>query len=132
MNEFYCYKGLRNGGTFLLDETTTDLIKNDPYQIEGKVVTLVDNYTVGYGASNSVPLGFVEKAEPESSNSKRWVASVVWNQSREMIECAGSETAGSFAACDGKGGIVRSATPSNSRIWGVDTEGKVATVYIHG
>ncbi len=132
MNEFYCYEGLRNGGTFLLDETTHTAIKDKPNQIIGKVVTMTENYTAGYGSANSVPLGFVEMVEKESTNSDRFVVSVVWNQSREMIECAGSETAGSFAACDGKGGIVRSATPSNSRIWGVDAEGKVATVYIHG
>lgn len=132
MNEFYCYKGLRNGGTFLLDETTQDKIKSSPNQLIGKVVTLTDNYTVGYGSANAVPLGFVEMVEKEATNSDRLVVSVVWNQSEELIDCAGSETAGNFAACDGKGGIVRSTTPSNARIWGVDTAGKVATVYIHG
>lgn len=132
MNEFYCYEGLRNGGTFLVDEATHEKIKNSPNDLVNKVVTLTGNYTVGYGSANAVPLGFVEVVEKEATNSDRFVVSVQWNQSREMIDCTGSETAGSFAACDGKGGIIRSSTPSNSRVWGVDADGKVATVYIHG
>lgn len=132
MSEFYSYEGLRNGGTFLLDDTTKNAIKSDPKQIIGKVVALTANYTAGYGTSGATPLGFVEMVEKESTGSDKFVVSVVWNQSREFVECAGSETAGSFASCDGNGGIVKSTNPTNSRIWGVDAEGQVATVYIHG
>lgn len=131
------FEGLRNGGTFLLDSTTKTAIAQDPKQIEGKVVTLTDNYTVGYGSSGKIPLGFVEKVEPDKSGSTEWVVSVVWNQSREDIPCAGSETAGSYLACDGTGGVALSGTssaPVASRAvaWGVDATAKTATVYIHG
>lgn len=132
MSEFYCYEGLRNGGTFLLDETTKTTIVTDPKQILGKVVALVDNYTVGYGSSADVPLGFVEQVELEKTGSEQFVVSVVWNQSREDVMCAGSETAGSFLACDGKGGVVSSTTATSARCWGVDSSAKTATVYIHG
>lgn len=132
MAEFFCYEGIRNGGTYILDDTTKNAIVSDPRQIEGKVVAMTGNYTVGYGSSGDTPLGFVEKAEPERTNSNTWVVSVVFNQSREGIECAGSETAGDFASVDGKGGIVKSTTATNARIWGVHADNKTATVYIHG
>ena len=126
------FEGLRNGGTFLLDETTKAAIAQDPTQIEGKIVALTDNFTVGYGSANDVPLGFVEKVEQDKSGSSNWVVSVVWNQSREDIPCAGSETAGSYLACDGSGGVSASTTSTSARCWGVDATEKVATVYIHG
>lgn len=126
------FEGLRNGGTFLLDETTKTAIAQDPKQIEGKVVTLTDSYTVGYGAAKDVPLGFVEKVEPDKSGSSEWVVSVVWNQSREDIACAGSETAGTYLACNGSGGVSASTTATSARCWGVDATAKTATVYIHG
>lgn len=132
MPEFYSYKGLRNGGTFLLDATTAEKIKNDPLQICGKVVTLVDNYTVGYGSSGKRPLGFVEMVEHERNFSEQWVVSVVWNRSTEMVPCAGSETAGDYVACDGSGGVTTSANATPACVWGVDSDNKVATVYIHG
>lgn len=137
MSEFYCYEGLRNGGTFLLDTTTKTTIADNPKQIEGKVVTLTGNYTVGYGSSGNIPLGFVEKVELEKSGSNQFVVSVVWNQSREGVPCAGSETAGAYLACNGTGGVALSGTssaPVASRAvaWGVDATAKTATVYIHG
>lgn len=132
MYEFYSYEGIRNGATYLVDDTTKTALGADPTQIVGKVVTLTGNYTVGYGSSGDTPLGFVEQIEKESTNSAKLVVSVVFNQSRELIPCVGSETAGSFASCDGQGGVKASTTVTNTRIWGVDADGKVATVYIHG
>lgn len=135
---FYSYEGLRNGATFKLDTTTATAIKDDPKAIVGKVVALVDNYTVGYGTSGDNPLGFVEQVEVESnSNNQQYVVSVVFNQSREDISCAGTESAGDFLAVDGSGGVVTSGTssaakPSNAIAWGVDTTAKTCTVYIRG
>lgn len=132
MAEFYSYEGIRNGGTFLLDDTTKTEIAADPMQIVGKVVTLTSNYTVGYGSSGDAPLGFVEMVEKETGNNNALVVSVVFNQSREGVTCAGSEAAGNYAACDGTGGIVKSTTATNTRIWGVNATSKTATVYIRG
>lgn len=135
MAEFYSYEGLRNGGTFKIDTTTTTAIKDSPKDILGKVVALTDNYTVGYGTSGDNPLGFVEQVEKENGNSSNLVCSVVWNQSRMGIDCAGSETAGSYLACNGSGGLALSGTssaPKASRCiaFGVDATGKKCTAYI--
>lgn len=132
MAEFYSYEGIRNGATFLVDDTTKTTIAADPMQIVGKVVTLTSNYTVGYGSSGDAPLGFVEMVEKETGNNNALVVSVVFNQSREGVTCAGSEAAGNYAACDGTGGIVKSTTATNTRIWGVNATSKTATVYIRG
>lgn len=132
MAEFYSYEGIRNGATYILDDTTKTAIAADPMQIVGKVVALTGNYTVGYGASGATPLGFVEMVEKETGNGDTLVVSVVFNQSREGVACAGTETAGAFAACDGTGGIVKSTTATNARIWGVNADSKTATLYIHG
>lgn len=132
MAEFYCYEGIRNGATYILDDATKTALGTNPMQIVGKVVTLTGNYTVGYGTSGATPLGFVEMVEKETSNNDTLVVSVVFNQSREGIDCAGSEAAGNYAACNGTGGIVKSTTATNTRIWGVDTTSKTATIYIGG
>lgn len=131
------FSGIRNGASFHVDEATKTSIVSKPTQIEGKVVTLTGNYTVGYGTSGDIPLGFVEKIEPEKSGSSDLIVSVVWNQAREDIPCVGSETAGSYLACDGTGGVKISGTssaPVASRAvaYGVDSTAKTATVYIHG
>lgn len=130
---FYSYEGLRNGATFKLDSTTKEAIKNKPQDIIGKVVTLTGDYEVGYGSAGDDPIGFVEQVEVESnSNNEQYVVSVVFNQSREDIVGAGSEEAGSYAACNGTGGI-QSATAANStKIWGVDKQAKTCTIYIRG
>lgn len=132
MAEFFGYDGIRNCGTFVVDATTKTALGLNPKQIEGKVVTLTSNYTVGYGSSGDAPLGFVAKIEPEASNSNDLVVSVVFNQSQEGIDCAGSEAAGNYAACNGTGGIVKSTTATNTRIWGVNATSKTATIYIGG
>lgn len=135
MSEFYSYEGLRNGGTFLVDATTKTAIANSPTDIVGKVVTLTGNHTVGYGSAKDNPLGFVEQVEKENNNSGNLVVSVVWNQSREDIACAGTETAGAFAACNGSGGLQAAAAAdgaTSAKIWGADATNKVCTVYISG
>lgn len=132
MATFFSYQKLQDGGTFILDEATKKAIENDPLQIRGKVVTLTDDYTVGFGSSGKDPLGFVESVEPITNFNVPWVVAVIWNWSQEQIDCAGSETAGAYAACDGKGGIVTSNNPTRARIWGVDKEAKKSTIYIHG
>lgn len=137
MAEFYCYEGIRNGATYKVAAATKTALGNNVKDIVGKVVTLTGNYEVGYGSSGDRPLGFVEQVEKESVNSDTLVVSVVWNQSREDIPCAGSETAGAYLACDGTGGVALSGTsaspkPSNAIAWGVDATAKTCTVYIHG
>lgn len=132
MSEFYCYEGIRNGATYLVDESTKTAIASDPSQIIGKVVAMTGNYTVGYGSSGANPLGFVEMVEKETGNNDALVVSVVFNQSREGVDCTGSETAGKFAACDGKGGIIASTNATSAKVWGIHTDNKTATVYIHG
>lgn len=132
MAEFYCYDGIRNGTTYIVDDTTKTALGTNPMQIVGKVVTLTGNYTVGYGSSGDAPLGFVEMIEKETGNGDTLVVSVVFNQSHEGIACAGSEAAGNYAACNGTGGIAKSTTATNTRIWGVDATSKTATIYIGG
>lgn len=137
MAEFYCYEGIRNGATFKVAAATKTALGTNPADIVGKVVTLTGNYEVGYGSSGDRPLGFVEQVEKESTNSDTLVVSVVWNQSREDIPCAGSETAGAYLACDGTGGLALSGTSSapkvsNAIAYGVDATAKTCTVYIHG
>lgn len=132
MAEFYCYEGLRNGGTFKLNATTKTAIADDPSSIVGKVVTITGNYEAGYGAAGARPLGFVEQVEKENSTSGSFVVSVVWNQSREFIPCAGTETANAFLACDGTGGLKASEDPTNAVAWGVEATAKTCTAYISG
>lgn len=137
MAEFYCYEGIRNGGTFKVDSATKTALAGKPTDIVGKVVTLTDNYTVGYGSAGDNPLGFVEQVEYEVSNKDVLVVSVVWNQSREGIACAGSENAGDYLACNGTGGLALSGTSSapkasSCKAWGVEGTAKTCTVYISG
>lgn len=137
MAEFYSYEGIRNGATFKVNSTTKTAIKDNPSQIVGKVVTLTGNYEVGYGTAGDRPLGFVEQIEKENVNSDTFVVSVVWNQAREDITCAGTETAGSYLACDGTGGLALAGTssapkPSSAIAYGVDATNKLCTAYIHG
>lgn len=132
MAEFYCYEGIRNGATFIVDDDTKEAITGNTSDIIGKVVTLTDMYKVGYGSAGAAPLGFVEQVEKENVNSDNLVVSVVFNQAREEIPCAGSETAGAYAACDGSGGLKSSTSATNARIYGVDSTEKTCTVYISG
>lgn len=137
MAEFYCYEGIRNGATFKVDSTTKTSIKDDPKKIVGKVVALTGNYTVGYGSSGANPLGFVEQVEKENTTSEELVVSVVWNQAMEDITCAGTETAGSYLACDGTGGLALSGTssapkPTSTVAYSVNATEKTCTAYIHG
>lgn len=130
MKDFYCFEGIRNGATLVVDNATYTAIKNDPTQIVNKVVTLTGNGEAGYGSSGANPLGFVETVEKEMTNSDRLVVAVVFNQARENITCASGATAGNFLACDGTGGLTKSTTPTSAKAYSVD-EG-FATVYIHG
>lgn len=132
MAEFYCYEGIRNNGTFKLNETTKTAIKDDPKSIVGKVVTITGNYEVGYGAAGERPLGFVVQVEKETTNSENMVVSVEWNVCREETPCAGTETAGAFLVCDGTGGFKASTDPSNAVAYGVDATAKSCTAYISG
>lgn len=129
MNDFFCWEGIRNGATWVLDTTTKTAIAENPKQIEGKVVTVTGDGEVGYGASGKNPLGFVEKVEKELTNSDRLVISVVFNQAREGITCAGA-AAGDFLACDGTGGLTKSTAATSAKAYSV-ADGK-AVVYIHG
>lgn len=137
MAEFYCYEGIRNGATYKVATATKTALGSNVKDIVGKVVTITGNYEVGYGSSGDRPLGFVEQVEKESVNSDTLVVSVVWNQAREDIPCAGSETAGAYLACDGSGGLALSGTSSapkvsNAVAYGVDATAKTCTVYISG
>lgn len=132
MAEFFCYEGIRNGATFKLAEATKTAIKSKPSDIVGKVVTMTGNKEVGYGSAGDMPLGFVEQVEKESVNSETFVVSVVWNQAREDIPCAGSETVPTFAACDGNGGLKAATAITSAKLYDVDATAKTCTVYIHG
>ncbi len=132
MAEFYSYEGIRNGATFKLSEDTKNVIKDKPSDIVGKVVTMTGNKEVGYGSAGDQPLGFVEQVEKENTTSEAFVVSVVWNQSREDIPCAGSESVPTFVACDGNGGLQASTSPTSAKLYDVDTEARTCTVYIHG
>lgn len=134
MGEYYSYEGLVNGGTFKVDETTKTAIEDSPTDLIDKVVTLTGNFEVGYGSSGNRPLGFVETVELEGfdNGDKTFVVSVLWNKSAEDIPCAGSETAGSYLACDGKGGLTTSSSATNAVAYGVDAENKTCVAYIHG
>lgn len=136
MAEFYCYEGIRNGATFKVAAATKSKL-DKPSDLNGKVVTLTGNYEVGFGSAGDRPLGFVEMTEYEANDPSVLVCSVVFNQAREDIPCAGSETAGDYLACDGEGGLALSGTStaaivSNAVAWGVDATAKTCTVYIHG
>lgn len=133
--ERYGFDGLKNGGTFRLDTTTATTIKEDPSQIEGKVVTLTGNYTVGYGTSGDTILGVVEKVENEYGNSAQLCVSVLWQRTFEGIACAGSETYGQPLAVDGSGGVALSGTSSapvfkNAIALGVNATGKTCTIRV--
>ncbi len=129
MNDFYCFEGIRDGATWVLDENTKTTIASDPKQIEGKVVTITGNGEAGYGSSGNNPLGFVVSVEKELTNSERLVVGVQFNKCQENITC-GSGAAGDFLACDGSGGLTKSTTPTSAKAYSVD--GGYATVYIHG
>lgn len=128
MSEFYSYEGLRDSGTFVVDNTTKETIKDDPKQIIGKVVTVTGNGEAGYGSSGDTPLGFVEMVEKEVSSSENYVVSVQWHYVKEDIDCAGSETAGKFLSCDGNGGVQESSDMTSARAIAVDTENKKCIV----
>lgn len=132
MAEFYCYEGIRNGATYKVDATTKGKIQDNPGDIIGKVVTLTGNKEVGYGSAGNEPLGFVEQVEKENTTSETLVVSVVWNQAREEIPCAGSESVPSFMACDGNGGLQAASSATSAKVYDVDAENNVCTVYIHG
>lgn len=134
-SEFFWYEGQEDSSTFFLDEATTEKVKDDPNKLKDKVVAFTGNYIVGYGSSGATPAGFIRCVESISSNKKEICVSVYWNKSHMGVSCTGSEAAGNFAACDGNGGVIRSTTPTNAKIWAVEDgvdNGKVATVYIHG
>ena len=132
MAEFFCFEGIRNGATYYVSEATQNTIKVNVKDIVGKVVTVTGNKEVGYGKAGDEPLGFVEQVEKENVNSDRLVVSVVWNQAREDIPCAGSETVPTFVACDGKGGLQAKTSATSAKLYDVNTDAKTCTVYIHG
>lgn len=131
------FEGIRDGSTYTVSAATKTALAGKPSDIVGKVVTLTGNFEVGYGSSGDNPIGFVEQVEKYSTNDDTLTVSVVWNQGREGIPCAGSETAGSYLACDGTGGLTLSGTSaapkaSNAIAHAVDATGKTCAVYIRG
>ena len=127
MSEFYCYEGLRDGGTFKLNSTTKTAIEKDPAQIVGKVVTLTSNGEVGYGEAEKAPLGFVEQVEKESTNSEDYVVSVVWHVIHEDVPASGV-TAGDWLQCDGSGGVTKSETATNAKAIAFDSDKAVVKI----
>lgn len=133
--EKYGFDGLKDGGTFVLDTTTANTIKDDPSQIVGKVVSLTGNYTVGYGTSGGTILGVVEQVEYEQGKSGTMCVSVLWQRTFENIPCAGTETAGQPLAVDGTGGVALSGTSSapvfkGAYAIGVNATGKTCTIRV--
>ncbi len=120
---FMTYEGLKDGGTFRLDNTTATAIKADPKKILGKVVTFVANSAndgnpmVGYGAAEAMIAGVVTAIEQEETASDKFVCTVEWNNTFDNISTASTTTTakeGVGIACDGKGGVQTSATAYNA------------------
>lgn len=137
MAELLLYGDIKNGATFKVASATVTALAGKPSDLVGKVVTLTGNKEVGYGSSGDNPLGFVVQVEKETGNSDALVASVVWNEAREDIVCAGTETVGAYLACDGTGGLALSGTSSapkasSAKAYSVDATAKTCIVYIHG
>lgn len=128
MIEFYCYEGVRDGATFVVDDDTKEKL-TWPGEIEGKAVTITGNAEVGYGKDGDAPLGFVEKVEKERTNSDRLVVSVVWYQSREYVEVPEDVQAGDVLVCDGEGGLKSLKEGSSTAYVFTNDEGNAA-VYI--
>ncbi len=126
------YEGIVNGATYLLDDATIEAIKGDEKKIERKVVTVTENFKVGFGSAGDNPRGFVLQIEPRKSGSDEICVSVIWNKELEDIPCTGSENVKQWVACDGNGGLQPSTTPTNARIDGIDTTTNTCAVYIHG
>lgn len=130
MAQFYCYEGLEKAFTFKVDETTATAVAADPKQIVGKVVAMTDNFTVGYGSAGDPIVGLVEQVEVASTNDKTLVVSVRRFRSFEGVSCAGSETAGSYLAADGNGGVQASTTATSTIALGVNTEDSTCTILV--
>lgn len=124
------FEGLRNSGTFYLNETTATSIKSDLNQIRGKVVAITGNGEVGYGSADDEPLGVVMAVEPVVGGADDFVVTVQWGQTFEGITCAGTENAGEFLACDGTGGVKTSVEHTNCIALDVDQSGKVCAIKI--
>lgn len=107
------FAGVRNSGTFYLNETTKGTVAADPKQIIGKVVTITGDSEAGYGSADDEPLGVVEQIEYVSTSDHDFVITVSWGQCFEDVPCAGTENAGEFLACDGTGGVKTSVEHTN-------------------
>lgn len=128
MSEFYSFEGLRDGGTFVVDETTKSAIEKNPADIIGKVVAVTGNGEAGYGSAGDAPLGFVEMVEKEVTNSDNLVISVVWHQVREEIPASGV-AAGDWAACDGNGGVQKSTDATGVRVLAFEDDKAIVQMY---
>lgn len=124
VKDLYLYEGIRNSGTFPLDDETSEKIKGDVGQIRRKVVCMTDNGVVGYGKGGEDPWGFVIQVEPESANNPQIIVSVEWHTTHDNVPCSGAEKFNGYAACDGNGGLRPSNTPTSCRVQSVDTENK--------
>lgn len=133
MAEFYSIEEIKNGSTYKLDTTTVTAIKNDLSSIRGKVVTLTGNLEVGFGSDGDIPLGYVAQIENENTSSPDYVVSVIWHTGVDEVACAGTETAGDFLCCDGKGGLKAAAagTVTTVRAHFVDSTNKVCGAYFN-
>lgn len=136
MAEILMYDGVEKAGTFYLDTTTTTAISADPKQIVGKVVTVTGNDTVGYGTAGDPILGVVDPSvEPISTNDKKLLVCVRRFRMFEDISCAGTETAGTFLAVNGQGGVQASGTSSAPVYLGtvatsVNATAKTCTIWV--
>ncbi len=126
MSEFYCYEGLRDGGTFKLAAATKSQIEKDPAQLVGKVVGLTGNGEAGY-AEGKEPLGFVEQVEKESTNSENYVVSVVWHVIHEDVS-ATEIAAGDWLVCDDTGGVKKSETATGAKAIAFETDKAVVKI----
>lgn len=128
--ERYGFDGLKDGGTFPLDATTATAIKDNPTQIEGKVVALVDGYTVGYGSDGDAILGVVEKVEHEQGRSEQLCVSVLWQRSFENIPFTGTVSAKDNLVVDGAGNVKTGTAFSGAVVWGADTTKNTCTIRV--
>lgn len=112
MAEFKSFDGLHDSFTMNLDSTTATAINDNPRKIIGKVVTITDNYTVGYGADGDEPLGVVETVEYDDGTPNGMVVTVHRACSFENIPTTGTVTAGDYLVGAGDGTVKTSGSSS--------------------
>ena len=123
MAAFMNYDGLKDSGTFKLDNTTKNSIASNPKNILGKVVAFVAGTTndgnplVGYGTANDAIAGVVTAWDYEETGSQDIIVTVSWNSTFDNIATAATTTTavvGAGIAVNGSGGVVTKPELTNA------------------